>query len=133
MSRDKLGRAVHHQVGAQDERLLQARGHHGAVDLHEGVLGVRHPADVRDVDDSLHGVRGALDHDEARVVRDDGGEVGRPGRARHVHVANLHVVARGYLIHLIQYTAEAFVARCMYREGGGGDTSSGEDLYYPFK
>lgn len=65
--------------------------------LDYSVLGVRDTTNVRDVDDALHGVRRALQHDELRVLGDDGSQVGRACRPRHVHIADLDVVASGHL------------------------------------
>lgn len=36
--------------------------------LDKSVLGVRHATDIRDVQDALHGVGRAFDHNEAGVV-----------------------------------------------------------------
>lgn len=98
MPRDELGSAVDDKVRPELDGLLQTGRHHGAVHFHQGVLRVRHAADVRDVDDALHGISRALDHNQPGAVRDDGREVGGTRAARHVDVADLHVVARGHLM-----------------------------------
>ena len=97
MSRDKFRRAVDDKVRPKLNGLLEARRHHRAVHLYQRVLGVSDAADVRDVNDALHGVRRALDHDKPRVVRDHGGQVGGPLATGHVHVPDLDVVSRGHL------------------------------------
>lgn len=97
MPGDELGRAVHDQVSAELDRLLQAGSHHRAVDLHEGVLRVRDAADVGDVEDALHRVGRAFDHDQLGVLSDDSGEVRGTCGAGHVHVANLDVIAGCHL------------------------------------
>lgn len=60
-------------------------------------LGVRHAADVGDVEDALHRVGWRLDHDELGVLRDHRRQVGWSGASRHVHVPDLDVHARRHL------------------------------------
>jgi len=87
MPAEVFGRAVHHQVGAERQRMLQIRGCEGVVDDEERgrALRLRNFGDGSDVRDLEVGIGGRLDPDQPRVRRDrrprgvEVAEVDQPG------------------------------------------------------
>src|SRR5690606_6266620 len=84
---DVLGGGVHHDVGAERERLLQVRAGEGVVDHQERVVLVGQFGERGDVGDVEQRVGGRRDPDHARVLAQGLGDArdARDRRGRVVH------------------------------------------------